>query len=90
MRQARGVVEYLLVGCPNLRILGDWVPGVQVTVEARKVAAGDIHSYAVALQEYVAGRPEVDSKLVHFSRLQQRLVLLRRAVAPPYDAVAQV
>jgi len=41
--------------------------GVQVTVEARKVAAGDFYSDAVAFLENVARSPEIDMVFIYFT-----------------------
>ena len=46
--------------------------GVQVAVEAGEVAGGDIEAEAMAPEEHVARRPEVDGELRHASRGQRR------------------
>jgi len=44
------------------------VSGVQISVEARKIAAGNFEAKLVAWPEHITRRPEINSHLVNFSR----------------------
>src|SRR5713226_1311946 len=63
---------------------------VQVAVEAREIAGGDLDADAMTGQEDVAGGPEVDGEASDFSRDKRRGRRARVAVAGAHDAVRQV
>ena len=46
------------------------VSGIWITIEAGEVGAGYVHANPVALQENVAGGPQVDGELVNGAGLQ--------------------
>src|SRR6266850_5894646 len=63
---------------------------VQVAVEAREIAGGDLEADAMAGQEDVAGGPEVDGEARHLTGDERRGRRARLAVAGAHDAIGQV
>src|SRR5688572_14676553 len=70
---------------------GRIVAGVQVAIEARKIAARDLDANAMAGEEHVARHPQVDRVLVDLARLDHlRRSTHRLAVAGADDAILDV
>src|SRR5258707_6379326 len=91
--QGRGVVFVVIDGvgggqhfCGGCLVFA----GVEVAVEARKIAAGNFHAQAVAGEKDVAGGPEVYCDVVYFARLSQLRPLDRIAIAQAENAFGQV
>src|SRR5262245_24145140 len=90
MRRVARVMEHRLPGRLPARGRGLVFAGVQVAIEAREVAGGDLDPDAVAGQEHVAGGPEVDGEAGDLVRDERCGSLARVAVAGADDAVGQV
>ena len=89
-RVLRRVVDSLL-GDANLCIRGRVVPGIEVSVEMREVAARDVYSDAVPQLEYEAGREHlnpnaIDGPWFHELRSRPRFI----PIAHPEDALGEV
>ena len=54
--------------------------GIQVAIEARKVATGNLQANPVPGQKHVAGRSQIHLQLVDHSRFQQLRLFLRITV----------
>src|SRR3954463_7517119 len=91
--QSRGMCSVMNDGvlgrCELLRVRCV-VPGVGVSVEARKIAAGDFKAQAMSLAEYVGCRPQVDIEFVSLAGFQEFRRLLRIAIPGAHDALGQV
>src|SRR6266478_4691499 len=90
MRRVTLVMEDRLPGRLPPRAGGLVLARVQVAVEAREIAGGDLEADAMAGQEDVAGGPEVDGEARHLARDEGRGGRARLAVAGAHDAVRQV
>ena len=55
--------------------------GIQVAIEARKVATGNLQANPVPGQKHVTGRPQIHLHLIDRTRLQRLRLFLRIAVA---------
>ena len=66
-----GVVVDGVGGLDEVGACGGGLTGVQVAVEAREVAAGDFEADDVALEEDVAGGPEVDFVFVDLAGVEE-------------------
>ena len=64
--------------------------GVQVAVEARKVAAGNLQAQRVSFFEDIAGRPDVNVEFVYLPGRKQRRRLLRIAIAGAQNSFGQI
>src|SRR5947209_20041101 len=72
MRRVTLVMEDRLPGRLPARAGGLVLARVQVAVEAREIAGGDLEADAMAGQEDVAGGPEVDGEARHLARDEGR------------------
>ena len=63
---------------------------IQIAIEPRKTAAGDIQSNAMTRAEEVAGHAQVDGHLVHAAARHQLGLLPRITILAPNDALAQI
>ena len=66
------------------------VAGIEVAVEAGKIAARDFETQSVAFFEDVAGGPEVDREFVDFAGRDERRMFLRFSMAGADDAFGEV
>ena len=65
-----------------------WIlASVEVPIEAREVAAGNLQAQAMSGKKDIAGGPHVDSELIDISRLHEFGFLLGVAVARPQDSI---
>src|SRR5579862_341122 len=83
------VVINLLAGLHHARRRLNRLPGIQVAIEARKVAAGDIQADAMAGLEHVAGGPQIDVVADDFAWRDWLGSLSRVAIAGAHDAVGE-
>ena len=65
-------------------------PGVQVTVETRKVAAGNFQAQRVSFFEDIAGRPDVNVEFVYLAGRDQRRRFLRVTIADAHNSFGQI
>src|ERR1035438_9720648 len=78
-----------LVGLHQAGFAGDGAAGVGIAVEAREVAARNLHPDAMALEKRVAGDAGVEYDFVHVAGPHRLGPLQRVAVAQPQNAVGQ-
>ena len=64
--------------------------GIEISDQAREVAARDLNPDAVTFTEHVAGRVQVDVDFVHAIRLHENLFFIACTIAGPQDAVLDV
>ncbi len=81
---------YGLPGRAHLRIGAEFVAGIWVAVEARKVGRRNFDTDAVAFPEHVAGDTEVDFVFVDPVGFEQGRVGKAFAVSSTQDAVAEI
>src|SRR5215470_19148659 len=79
-----------LQGWFEFGVLSNPPPRVGVTVEAGKVAAGDLHPYAMPRLEDIAGGPQVYRVAIRSARLHQAGGGSGVAVAGADDAIGEV
>src|ERR1700737_4365290 len=63
---------------------------VQISIEARKVAAGDLQTDAMSCEKDVAGRPSIDLEFIDVRPFHELSLLLGVTIAGTQNAVRQV
>ena len=65
-------------------------PCIQVAIETREVAAGDIYSNLMSFLKQITGCPKIDRVFGDFSRCEQLGFSSRVPITSPNNAVRQV
>ncbi len=77
-------------GCHRAAVLLERLAGIGVHIEAREVAAADVHAQAVAFFEDVAGGVEFDREGIDLAGFHELFFLQRIAEAGANDAVGEI
>ena len=83
-------MEYLLFRHIEPCVLCEFCTGIGVAVEAREVAAGDMHLKTMPLAKGHCRRPTINVKCVDTTRFQQCLMFETVAIAAPDQPVADI
>ena len=83
-------MEYGLSGRHNGGITVFLGTGIQIPIKIGKVTAGNVHPYAMARLEQVAGGIYLDGIFVYIARIYERWRFIGLPIARPDDSMAEL
>ena len=84
------VVEDCIVGGNKGAPESAFFAGIEIAIEAREIAAGNLQAQGVAAEKHVGGGPEIEGNFIDLARIHQGGVFRGTTIAHAQNALGKI